>query len=261
LLGSVLIPLADLHQQMPLVAWYPLHARPTKAEQQQQQRLGSPKSAAAAALKARQVGMVQLALHWIYALPDLAHSLRKRSASELQALFNAVDVNQLFLRVHTADLSAVWPADGEDPQAHAAWRAPVVTLQFQGQVVRSEEGRAPATATDESSRARLARTQPAFDSSRTLSFDVDSGSDDMVLQLSVRRSLRASPEASEQLLAVARCGIAAFADQRTRSLVVTLQHPFTGDELGSVHLSLLWLHNLPSALQALHATRRPVQPA
>jgi len=248
LIGSVLIPLADLHAQLPVVAWYPLHARPAKAEAQ---RVGSPKSGG---IKSRQVGLVQLALHWVHALGELAHALQKRSIADLQSLFSAVDVSQLFLRVHSADLSAAWPSHA-DVAEHAAWLAPAVTLQFQGHTLRTEEGQAAANSGADP--ATMSRTHPCFDG-RTYSFDVDSGGD-LVLQLSVRRSLRASSAASEQLLAVARCSVAAFADQRTRSLLVTLQHPFTGDSVGNLHLSLLWLHNLPSALVALQEQARGQQ--
>jgi len=181
LIGSVLIPLADLHAQLPVVAWYPLHARPAKAEAQ---RVGSPKSGG---IKSRQVGLVQLALHWVHALGELAHALQKRSIADLQSLFSAVDVSQLFLRVHSADLSAAWPSHA-DVAEHAAWLAPAVTLQFQGHTLRTEEGQAAANSGADP--ATMSRTHPCFDG-RTYSFDVDSGGD-LALQFSVRRSLRAS---------------------------------------------------------------------
>jgi hypothetical protein len=238
LLGSVLIPLADLHSQLPTVAWFPLHGRVKDAR--------SPKGSATGVIKPRG-GMVQLSLIWLHSLSDLAASMIRRTPLELQQLFTAVDVSQLLLQVHSADLTRVW-SDTDSNSDHSDWSPPTILLTFQGKEARTTPGHA-VNARDEQMQTRLARTQPSFDV-RTFSFDVDS-TGDLFLSLSVHRSLHSSHTESEQLLATAKCSIESFVDQRTRSVVITLQHPFTNEDIGSVHVSIMWMHQLTALIQQL----------
>jgi hypothetical protein len=240
LLGSVLLPLSELRSQRPLTVWYPLQSPEVDGAGVQQSG-----------------ALLQLSLQWLHSLDQLAASMQNRSASDLQTMFAGVELSQLLLHVHSAELTlpvspptspraSIVEGQGEG-QWH--WQPPHVSLFFQGIDARTPPARTVARAANASSRLFSHSTILQFDS--RCSFSVDSDGD-MQLQTSLRRvhqqsaaaaaaaadssapvplprSLSSTSDAAEQLLAVSSpLHCAAYRDQKTRRITLPLMHFRTG---------------------------------
>ena len=118
---------------------------------------------------------------------------------------------------------------------------------------------------------RACHTSPIYDQSLTLDLDPaedgqgqgqgqgqvhGQGGVHVLLSLTRAPLPHASVPQRVQLLGVARLSLASYGDQRTRDLRVTMQHPDTGAPVATLHLSLLWLHHLPSLIAQLQADHK-----
>lgn len=114
---------------------------------------------------------------------------------------------------------------------------------------------------------RACHTSPIYDQSLTLDLDPaeegqgqgqgqGQGGVHVLLSLTRAPLPHASVPQRVHLLGVARLSLASYADQRTRDLRVTMQHPDTGAPVATLHLSLLWLHHLPSLIAQLQADHK-----
>lgn len=212
LLGSVVIPLADLAGQSPRTAWYPLHGR-----------VGS----------GRATGAVQLSLLWLHDLASLVTDTPGRTGPELERTFASIELNRLFVTVANATrLNFDPPANGQTTDRRLSGAGLWVTVTLQGESVTSPEGRL----TSVSSPGSVA----AFDWSHSFDVDADESPSDLFLELAIHRA----EGRHHTLVGVARMPCQKLLDQRTRTIACEVQHPERGTHVGIVHFTVLWLHDI-----------------